>query len=560
MIRALKARGIPTSGSDRLKVGGHIGVADLVSLGRFVLLPEDDLALAEALKSPLLELDDEDLFAISHGRKSSLWGALQKASEGDGARAGRLREVVILLRSLRNEADYRPPFEFFKRVLDRGDCLQRMLTRLGPEASDAIDAFLDLALAYEKEAPPSLQGFLDWFERADPEIRRDMDKSHGEVRVMTVHGAKGLEAPIVFLPDTFSAPTSRSPELLPLGDGEPFIWPASRGRGLAAVEAAKSRARDLAQREHNRLLYVAMTRARDRLYIAGFHGARAPAEGCWYALIEQALRPFAISTNDSDGLNVLRLESAQTAEVKTGRGKVEQARSIVPLPSWARKQAPRAVARAVPLAPSRLAPLISDEGSGFAPPVDAAFPPFDANVGDSLHRGRLIHRLLQHLPSVGPFDRRRVGLRILEMQAPELSKAAHSLLVEEVMAVIEAPEHAPLFGPRSLAEVYTVAEISLQCGGPLLRISGQIDRLIVENRVVRFLDFKTNRIPPSNPEDIPETYLLQLAAYRMALRQIYKASDVEAGLLWTTVARLMPIEHTRLDDHEKAILAGRPWA
>jgi ATP-dependent helicase/nuclease subunit A len=377
---------------------------------------------------------------------------------------------------------------------------------------------------------------------------------------MTVHGAKGLEAPIVFLPDTFSAPTSRSPELLPLGDGEPFVWPASQGKGLAAVEAAKSNARNLAQREHNRLLYVAMTRARDRLYVGGFHGARAPTEGCWYALIEQALRPCAISTKDTEGRDVLRLESAQTAEVKTGRGRVEPARRFVPLPSWAQKRAPRAVARAVPLAPSRLAPLISDEGSGFAPPVDPASPPFDTKVGDPFHRGRLVHRLLQHLPSVAPFDRRRVGLRMLEIQASDLSKAAHSLLLEEAMAVIEAPEHAPLFGASSLAEVHIVAEISLQCGGPPLRISGQIDRLIVKNGVVRFLDFKTNRIPPSNPKDVPETYLLQLAAYRMALRQIYEASEVEAGLLWTTEARLMPIEHTRLDDHEKAILAGRPWA
>ncbi len=216
IIRALKARGIPVAGADRIKVTQQIAVEDLVALGHFLLLPEDDLALATVLKSPLIGLDDDDLFKLGHTRRGTLWSALQKQATDDP----RFTEAVEALKRWRSEADFFPPFEFYSRLLDKDGRRARLLSRLGPEAGDAIDEFLNLAIRFDQDEPPSLQGFVDWLGKAEPEIKRDMDQGRNEVRVMTVHGAKGLEAPIVFLPDTCSVKGAGDPSLVTIAEGE----------------------------------------------------------------------------------------------------------------------------------------------------------------------------------------------------------------------------------------------------------------------------------------------------------------------------------------------------
>ncbi|MFZ1103424.1 MAG: UvrD-helicase domain-containing protein, partial [Hyphomicrobiaceae bacterium] len=315
LVSALKVRGVPVAGADRLMLTEQIAVQDLTALGDVLLLPDDDLALAAVLKSPLLALDDDDLMALAHGRSRSLWAELQ-ARTGAG---GRLAEAARRLERWRGVANLVPPFEFYAGVLDRDGGRARMLTRLGTEAADAIDELLNLALAYDETEPPTLQGFLARLRQGQREIKRDMEQGRDEVRVMTVHGAKGLEAPIVLLPDTCSTRSARRPnELLVLEEAErqsglppPFLWPIKGMSRVETVQSARARIKLADTEERNRLLYVALTRARDRLYVAGFEGAQKPPSDCWYNLVKEGLAGRLEEVQDADGRTVWRLRSEQ---------------------------------------------------------------------------------------------------------------------------------------------------------------------------------------------------------------------------------------------------------
>ena len=555
MIRALKARGLPVAGADRIRVTEQIAVEDLVSLGQFLLLPEDDLALAEVLLSPLVGLTDEDLFAIGHDRKGSLWSAVI-ARAGDDPRYA---EAVDNLKRWRSQTDFLPPFEFYKKLLDKDGRRGALLARLGPEAGDAIDEFLNLAVRFDADEPPSLQGFLDWLGRAAPEIKRDMDQGRDEIRVMTVHGAKGLEAPIVFLPDTCSTKSAGSPALLTLGPGEPLVWMMKDASRLAAVAAAREANSEADRRERNRLLYVAMTRARDRLYVTGFEGTRGRDPGCWYDLIAEAIKPIGVGHRSADGQIVVRMETAQTARNEASRTANAGVSDAVPYPDWALRHAPRAEVRTVPLAPSRLVPLETEEGSGVAAPVESLQSPRAQSTSNRYLRGTLTHKLLQHLPQMIPRQRRAAADAFVATRGQDLPVGVQASIVAEALAILDHPRFGPVFGPDSAAEVPIVAEIALAVGPPL-RITGQIDRLLARGRKVSIIDYKTNRPPPSEIAGVPEAYLLQLAAYRLAVRSIYDAATVEAALLWTDGARLMEVPAQVLDHHENAILTGQPWA
>src|SRR5262252_4782628 len=337
MISALKAHGIPVAGADRLVLTEQIAVADLIALGDFLCLTEDDLALANVLKSPLFGLDDDALTALAAKRQGFLWQELV-------ARAGtqpRFRAPAQMLERWQARAHRLPPFEFYSALLDGDGMRARMLERLGAEAADAIDELLNLALAYDRVAAPSLQGFLSWLRQGARVIKRDMEQGLDEVRVMTVHGAKGLEAPIVFLPDTCSTRSGRPPASLLKCDGPvPFIWPVKGSGDLAPVAGARAALDRAETEERNRLLYVALTRARDRLYVCGFEGSTQPAPDCWYHLIRAGLRDRLTPATAADGAGVWRLVSAQTAEPQSESVRATALAPQAPLPAWARRPAP----------------------------------------------------------------------------------------------------------------------------------------------------------------------------------------------------------------------------
>src|SRR5215471_2467779 len=338
MISALKAHGIPVAGADRLVLTEQIAVADLMALGDFLCLPQDDLALANVLKSPLFGLDDDALTALAAKRQGFLWPELL-------ARAGteaHFRAPADILARWQARAHRLPPFEFYSALLDGDGMRARMLERLGAEAADAIDELLNLALAYDRVAAPSLQGFLSWLRQSTRVIKRDMEQGLDEVRVMTVHGAKGLEAPIVFLPDTCSTRSGRAPGSLVQLDGPaPFLWPVKGTGELSPVKEARSALDRAEAEERNRLLYVALTRARDRLYVCGFEGTTAPPPESWYNLIRAALSDRLAVATAADGGTVWRLAGPQSAAPEPVATRAPALPPRLPLPTWARRSAPR---------------------------------------------------------------------------------------------------------------------------------------------------------------------------------------------------------------------------
>ena len=561
MVAALKAKNIPVAGSDRVELTDQVAVRDLMALGDFLILPEDDLALATVLKSPLFGLTDSDLLAVAPKRKGSLWKAFLAQADGNLL----LRPAAEKLKRWRAKADFTPPFEFYSSLLDRDGGRAMFLNRLGFEAADSIDEFLELALAYDDGDPPSMTGFLARLRDAGHEVKRDMEQGRNEVRVMTVHAAKGLEAPIVFLPDTCSTrsgagagvrllelDTVRRPEGMPA----PVVWAVKGTSRLAPLHDASERLKDEETEERNRLLYVAMTRARDRLYIAGFEGRNGRARGCWYNLVEEALAPV-LALKEVRGHKVRTLESAQsTADMDRSHDAVA-AHAPAALPAFALRRAPLEPQLTVPLAPSRLEPYAPDaEGE----PVFRKEPnpgnaydrpsPLQLAEGNRFLRGTLTHALLEHLPSLPAGMRASAAGAFVSKRGAWLSEPVRDGIVRETLAILEDAKFAPIFSASSRAEVAISANLPRPSGsGPALKLSGQIDRLAVTDREVLIVDYKTNRPPPRTPEAVAPAYLFQLAAYTLAMSEIYPGRKIRAGLLWTDGPRLMEVPEAMIQSY-----------
>ncbi|HWM30288.1 MAG TPA: double-strand break repair helicase AddA [Methyloceanibacter sp.] len=552
MIRALKRLGINVAGADRMKLTDQLAVQDLVALADVLLMPEDDLALAVVLKSPLFNLDDAALFDVAYRRQGSLWSALKAKAKEDV----RFAEAEQRLTAWLDLTDFLPPYEFFAEVLGAGGQLmrKRLLTRLGPEAAEAIDEFLDSALGYDREDAPSLQGFIDRLRADEVEIKRDMDQDRDEVRIMTVHGAKGLEAPIVFLPDTCMTPRPQGPRIFPLPRaGEPpdevphLAWAPAGHSDLGVLAESKAALSQAEREEHNRLLYVAMTRASDRLYVCGWQGLRKREENCWYDLVNDGLAGHFTEIAGADGVTVRRMESTQEKSVESSEAKSKLAEAA-PLPGWALK--PATPERTRPrFAPSRLA---LKDSTIEQPPLG----PLALGDRHRFARGRLVHALLQHLPEVKPENQEKAARAFVTARGAGLPEDLKDDILAETLAIVRDTRFAPLFQPGSLAEVPVVAEIGE--GENAFEVEGQIDRLAILDGELTILDYKTNRPPPERPEDVAPAYIAQLAAYRAALGKLFPGRAIRAALLWTDGPKLMEIPETMLDAAECRLLPGEP--
>jgi len=540
LVRELKAHKVPVAGTDRIRVTEQIAVMDLIAAAQFTLLPSDDLTLATLLRSPLIGLSEDQLFELAHNRPGSLWQAVQ-TSDLDDAKAW-LEHLIKAARRLR-------PADFFQHVLSVMGGRKRLESRLGAQVHDPVDEFLALARTHEEQNAPSLQNFLHWVAAAGAEIKRDMERGTGQVRIMTVHGAKGLEANVVILPDTMSPPSGRNtPPLLKLNPDsltDPlFVWARSKDRDDPATATARQAYRDSQMREYHRLLYVALTRARDRLIVCGYRGKRDSADPGWHTMLTPA---FETLGDEQDG--VWRYQTRQSADTIA-----EDAEPVLPLipktPDWLFKPAPPEPAPSRPLTPSKA--LIEE------PP--ARSPLHAGHSGDAKLRGTLIHRLLELLPDCAPKSRLEIGRQFLGRTAAETPQSTRENWLSEALSILDDPAFARVFGPGSLAEV-PVSGLVPDLGEGLV-LSGQIDRLVITDDEILLVDFKTNRPPPERVEDVAPAYLIQMASYRAALRTIYPGTPIRTGLLWTDAPKLMALPDPLLDAAEsrarKAVMAAMP--
>jgi ATP-dependent helicase/nuclease subunit A len=514
IIRRLKDRGIPVAGADRMQLIDQIVVQDLLALARFVLLPEDELTLAAILRSPFCCVTEEKLFDLCHARQGRLWTELRRRHAEDQA----WDEAFHFLSDMLAQADFAPPFEFYAHALTTHGMRRRLLERLGTEVRETIDEFLSLAFAFEGSNVPSLEGFLHWIETGGAEVKRDMDRGRDEVRVMTVHAAKGLEADIVFLPDTTMVPQEPSVKGHLLYDGNSVVYPVAKDISTNAIQNAKGRAYADIMREQRRLLYVALTRAKDWLFICGFENKKGIRDGSWYRLCERAAKSLGTQvTRDGETVLVLGDTGYQYGL------DVEPTRTDEPIPDWARNPpAPE------PPLPRLLRPSDASEAEAMS------FPAM-ANRAESLRRGVLVHALLASLPDLAPPDRPIAARRFLRARA--LGDDEAERLIAETLAVIDDPAFGPAFGNNSRAEVAITAELPEIGNGA--RVNGRVDRLAVLGDRVLIVDFKTNRPPPKTEDDVAPLYLAQMALYRAAAEKIFPSRRIDCALLWTETPRLM---------------------
>ncbi len=549
LVRALKARGVPVAGLDRMVLTEQAAVQDLMALCDALLLPQDDLTLACVLTSPLGFLSDDSLMQLAIGRTGTLWAAL-RARHAERAEWGR---AWAFLSELQARVDYVTPHALLAEVLGPLGGRARLFARLGPEAAEPVDEMLGAALAYTRAHPPSLQGFLDWLRRAASELKREPEGAAstggGAVRIMTVHGAKGLQAPLVILPDTTALPPDDDTLTWmcdPRTGIELPLWTPRKELRCRGVSTAREAMRRQVMEEYNRLLYVALTRAEDRLLICGWQGERDAPDVCWYQAVLRGFDRLPAERHDFSGgwQGEVRVHaSAQTAPVKQAARPPGAAVAALPVwigraPDWTPLPPPPEPARPRPLTPSR------PEGVEFGP-LPPAISPLAARqaAGLRFRRGELVHALLQHLPGL-PADRREAAARAwVARPGHGLAREEAAALAEDALSVLAHPELAALMGETARAEVPLAGLVGAQV------VSGRVDRLAVLPDRVLVADYKTGRQPPAAPERTPPAYVRQMSAYRALLRTIYPDRPVTCLLVWTHGPQVHRLPDALLDQH-----------
>ncbi len=530
LMRALKNKGIPVSGADRMILNDQISVQDLLAVASFALLPSDDLTLATILKSPLIGLSEDRLFDLAIGRTGTLWEAIKR---GDSA------IIMDYLGQLINLATYSTPYAFFSYILhspcpaDSQSGWRAMQARLGADIKDPLDEFLNAVLLYESERTPSLQGFLHWQSCSHTEIKREMDDGGGQVRIMTVHGAKGLEAPIVILPDTTRTArgSSRQPArrlIWPHKSGLPVpLWSPRADADCGMFEIAYGAQQEKEDEEYRRLFYVALTRAADRLYVCGYKPkSQTLNEGCWYSYAKTAFESMNNVEVREDG--VLRISNLGDSQTHSQNKFTNTTTTKDGVPDWATMSVPHSALEHTSI--STLRP---------SHPEPAAISPTMSAKNYRFLRGNITHKLLQILPEVSVDNRLHIANEFVSCYGAELSDIVKNELIKETMSILENNSFKSIFSPGSMAEVPVTGYLP---DGTLL--SGQIDRLAVTDKEILIVDFKTSRPPPGRQQDVHSSYIRQMQAYSDTLKAIYPGRTVRCALLWTDGPVFMPLDLT----------------
>ena len=535
LSRELKNRHIPVAGADRLLLTSHIAVQDLMAIARISLQPDGDLSLAALLKSPAFGFGEQRLFDLAARRGSSQ--SLISALRADPAS----EDVWKQISRWRSEAGYLSTFPFFANILARDGLRRKFIARLGVEAGDVVDEFLNFCLAAEKTGVTDLEALLALLESGSPEVKREMDQTRGEVRIMTAHASKGLEAPVVFLVDSGAAAFSDShlPRLMGFEpqkgswSGRGFLWRAASDMNNSFLQSLSARARQKAEQEYRRLLYVGMTRAEDRLLVCGYHGKRGQPDGSWHAMVRNALSDAPETrTIHHEVINaeVLRYAVTPPRTFEAEAKPAAQTDELAPPPPTLFEPLPPPVALPRPLSPSSAGAVI-EQPAGSPPPVRS--PVLDAEIASSLslERGTAVHRLLQLLPGVAAADREAAAQRYLARISTSWPEGEADRLWASVSKVLADPSFAPIFTEGSRAEVSIMGTISL--GTHERAVSGKIDRLVVTPSQVLIVDYKTNRPPPADIASVPQSHIAQLALYRELLTPLYADREIRAALVYT---------------------------
>jgi ATP-dependent helicase/nuclease subunit A len=504
-------------------LGAELAVKDLAALLAFLATPEDDLSLAAVLRSPIFGWTEAQLYDLAQGRGDSafLWSALRD-------KASSYPDTFEILRDLRDQTDFLRPYDLIERILTRHDGRRRLLSRLGPEAEDGIDALLSQALDFERVEIPSLTGFIAWMETDEVEVKRQLDTESKAIRVMTVHGAKGLEAPIVILPDTAKR-AERVREEIFVAPGGPAIWKTNADESPPLIAQHVTALKERQREERMRLLYVAMTRAENWLIVCGAGDVGTETDS-WYSLIDAAIDKAGAARKPAIG-DEFEFGPGKRFEYSLwpddSRDVPVEPESAAVLPEWAQNPAPGEFGTEVALSPSAL-------GGAKALPGEAGQ---DEEIAKQ--HGTIVHLLLEHLPNWPENLWPEIAESLLSTSDHQVSASDFDIHLAEARRVLSAPDMEPLLVPEALTEVEVTGRVD-ELGGRL--VHGTIDRLLVTPARVFAIDYKSNAVVPETPSEVPEGLLRQMGAYGAILAQIYPDRPVELAILWTRTGRLMRLD------------------
>lgn len=550
ITRELKRLNLPSAGADRLNLTSHIVVEDMMALGKFAVMQLDDLALASILKSPLFNFNEEELFELTHYRKDkNLFDFMAIYKNNDADFEDKVSTAYTLLKDLLKSALVKPVFEFYAELFARHNLRKKYLKRLGNEAEEVIDGFLQAAINHDSNKANGLTEFIEWLSNANPEIKREIDLETNEIRVITAHSSKGLEAPIVFLVDPGSAAfntASHTPVIAKLKDAKNndfFVWQSKTNYRIKAADAFREKVQQDADEEYRRLLYVGMTRAADKLIICGY-GKKDAKHSHWHSMVMQGL-----SEGDSGKSNGYLEEEILPDNFRVHHWKIDNPlRKNVALkpvkevdqlkatpPDWLFKMSVAESLPPKPLTPSGVLQLleISDE----------VVISRDMGTASALQKGNAVHRLLQVLPSVEV--EKRDDLIDAFFAGQDLDASLQKEIRDNTKKILASPELSDLFKSNSRAEVSLSGQVKL--GTSTHMITGQIDRLVVNETQVIIADYKTNKLVPSDIKSVSSTYIAQLTLYRELIGNIYPNKEVICLLVWTQNANVMHIENNVLD-------------
>lgn len=547
ITRALKQNNVAVAGSDRVSLNKHIAIQDLLAMASWGLMRDDDLTLAAILKNPLFNMDEDTLFSLCHNRQSSLWDVLVGQASADHPK---LCQWVHDLERIQTAATQNSPFEFFYTILVEMNGRDRFKQRLGDEVDEVLDAFLDQAKNFETQAEDSLCAFVHHVKSNELDIKREFDNESDEVRIMTVHSAKGLEAPIVFLVDQGNAPYSsnHAPKIikLPIEQGRPaFLWQGGKAMKIRASEPLFAQHKAAALEEYQRLLYVAMTRAADKLILCGYASARAFKDKTWYGMVAESLLPDAVQVERGPDTEAI-FRWIQPHALRKERAPEEKDKSDQPhaidIPGWATSSLNDKEDKdgfTTPLHPSVLG-----EGAALALNHDHDRDEAQGQQGQqdqfALQRGILVHKLLQIFAGQALNAPGEVMKEWLATHEPQLAGDHRNAIANEVEGVLTTPELAFIFKAVGQSEVGVAGDLKLE--NETRSVSGKIDRLFEWEDEIWVIDYKTDRIPASTIQDIKPQYVMQMAVYHKLICEIYPDKPVRCALLWTKSRQLLDLD------------------
>jgi len=559
--RTMKDKGLAIAGADRLTLTDHIAVEDLIAMGRVVLLPEDDLSLACVLKSVFFNIDEETLFHLAHERDgASLYQHVKMISNDDEHAQNKIaQEIIANLDAIISFGQSARVFDFYAYLLGKMHGRRKILARLGTEAEEVLDAFLDEALSFTNDRNGGLETFITELTNAEPEIKREVELERDEVRVLTVHSSKGLEARAVFLVDHCGPAWTEKhrPPVLEVeteGSAPAYLWLANSEQHVPATRNSVTRVAEAAEAEYRRLLYVGMTRAADRLVVCGYHGLREPSHPYWHQMVKNALVETSVEIhNESGDVDHWKWVSKDQPAVKAEPAEKQSSDNsgLANMPNWLFRSPNADPPLPRPLTPSGAHALIDRESLSEETLQFEGRTEYDSHA---LKKGNATHKLLEVLPDIAIENREQLARQYLSQTCNEWTDVQREEVLASVFKIFSDASFGYLFNGTAKAEVSVAGRLDVNSGSML--VTGQIDRLVVSDSRITVLDYKTNRYVPETIDTVPDEYITQLALYRELVSRIYSDKTIISALLWTQKPQIMPIHDDMLDASLDKIVNG----